>query len=48
VPLQANISLLVEWRLSLLLEDDLVQVEAAAGRLSSLLPGVLSLTLLVA
>jgi hypothetical protein len=39
--LQANISLLVERRLSLLLEDDLDEVEAAAGRLRSLLPGVL-------
>jgi hypothetical protein len=41
VSLQANISLLVERRLSLLLEDDLEEVEAAAGRLRGLLPGIL-------
>jgi hypothetical protein len=41
LPLQANISLLVERRLSLLLEDDLDEVEAAAGRLRGLLPGIM-------
>ncbi|KAF6256115.1 hypothetical protein COO60DRAFT_1640964 [Scenedesmus sp. NREL 46B-D3] len=39
--LQANISALVERRLSLLLEDDLGEVEAAAARLCDLLPGIL-------
>jgi hypothetical protein len=42
VLLQANISLLIERRLSLLLEDDLDAVEAAR-RISIVLPGVLSL-----
>jgi hypothetical protein len=38
--LQANISLLIERRLSLLLEDDLDAVAAAAVRLQGLLPGL--------
>lgn len=38
---QANVSLLVERRLSLLLEDDLDAVEEAAVQLQPLLPGIL-------